>query len=283
MESSQTSVAVRAWKPPIPGIREVFHARFAEHAYPPHTHDAWTLFIVDDGAIRYDLDRHARGAEPPMVSILPPHVVHDGRSATSSGFRKRVLYLETNVLGEQLIGPAVDRPSIADRFLRRQVAALHEALASIDDTLEAETRLAFITERIRTLLGQPAAELPSAPAQDLAEQLRAYLDANLFERTTIGAAAKRLGGEPTQLARAFSTVFGIAPHAYLIGRRLDEARDRILRGQALADVAAEVGFVDQAHFTRRFKRYLGITPGRFVRGEPLPPPGQARARRGSTT
>ena len=47
--------------------------------YPPHTHDAWTLFIVDEGAIRYDLDRHARGAEPSMVSVLPPHVVHDGR------------------------------------------------------------------------------------------------------------------------------------------------------------------------------------------------------------
>jgi AraC-like DNA-binding protein len=42
------------------------------------------------------------------------------------------------------------------------------------------------------------------------------------------------------------------------------ARDRILRGQPLADVAAEVGFFDQAHLTRRFKRFLGTTPGRFA-------------------
>lgn len=45
---SQAGVAVHAWKPPIPGIREVFHARLGEHAYPLHTHDAWTLFIVDE-------------------------------------------------------------------------------------------------------------------------------------------------------------------------------------------------------------------------------------------
>ena len=44
------------------GIHEVFHARFTTHAYPSHTHDAWTLLIVDDGVVRYDLDRHEHGA-----------------------------------------------------------------------------------------------------------------------------------------------------------------------------------------------------------------------------
>ena len=43
---------VHAWKPEVPGISEVFHARFVQHAYPKHTHDDWTVFIVDDGAIR---------------------------------------------------------------------------------------------------------------------------------------------------------------------------------------------------------------------------------------
>ncbi len=78
-------------------------------------------------------------------------------------------------------------------------------------------------------------------------------------------AAARIGSGTTQLARAFATAYGIAPHRYVIGRRLDAARDRILRGQPLADVAAEVGFVDQAHLTRRFRQFLGTTPGRLVR------------------
>jgi AraC-like DNA-binding protein len=66
------------------------------------------------------------------------------------------------------------------------------------------------------------------------------------------------------MARAFAAVFGLAPHAYLTGRRLEAARDRILGGQPLADVAADVGFCDQAHLTRRFKQFLGTTPGRFA-------------------
>ncbi|MGH8944740.1 MAG: AraC family ligand binding domain-containing protein [Acidimicrobiia bacterium] len=62
---------VQAWKPFVPGIREVFHARFVDHAYPRPTHDTWTLFIVDEGVIRYDLERREHGALPPMVSIHP--------------------------------------------------------------------------------------------------------------------------------------------------------------------------------------------------------------------
>jgi AraC-like DNA-binding protein len=267
VEMTASGVAIRAWKPPVHGVREVLHARFADHAYPPHTHDAWTLFIVDDGAIRYDLDRHARHAEPSMVTVLPPHVVHDGRPATAAGFRKRVVYLETSVLGEHLIGPAVDRPVVPGRSLREDVSDLHGALACVEDTFEAETRLAFVAERIRASLGERTSPpSPELSGGDLADRLRGYLDAHAFESLSMAGAAAELGAGPTQLARAFSDAFGIAPHVYLVGRRLDAARDRILHGQPLADVATEVGFFDQAHLTRRFKRFLGTTPGRFARG-----------------
>ena len=266
VEMPSTGVSIRAWKPPVHGIREVLHARFTDHAYPPHTHDAWTLFIVDQGAIRYDLERQARGAEPSMVTVLPPHVVHDGRPATTAGFRKRVVYLETSVLGEHLIGPAVDRPVIPDRTLRQDVSDLHGALACADDTFEAETRLAFVAERIRGSLGEWTPEAPEISSRAMADRLRAYLDAHAFESVSMAGAAAELGAGPTRLARAFSDAFGIPPHVYLVGRRLDAARDRILEGQPLADVATEVGFFDQAHLTRRFRRFLGTTPGQFARG-----------------
>jgi AraC-like DNA-binding protein len=261
-----TPVDIRAWQPGVPGIREVLHATFREHAYPPHTHDAWTLFLVDDGAIRYDLDRRERGALPSMVSILPPHVVHDGRPATGDGFRKRVIYLEPETVGEDRIGAAVDRPMLRDRALHDRLDTLHARLEAPDDRLEAETRLAFVLERLRIALGAGADE--RAPdhrtAADDAERLRAWLDGRVFEPLTMADAAAALGAPPTRLARAFTGTLGIAPHRYVLGRRLDAARTRLLDGQPVADVAAEVGFVDQAHLTRRFRDFLGTTPGRFA-------------------
>jgi AraC-like DNA-binding protein len=266
---SPASSAIHAWKPTVPGVREVLQARFAEHAYPSHTHDVWTLFVVDDGAVRYDLDRWDRAADRSMVSFLPPHVVHDGRPATSAGYRKRVIYLEAGVLGESLIGRAVDRPFLSDPALRARVSALYAALGCADDVLEAEGRLHDVAERIRSALGEADRDLDrdDRRTRDLAVSLRAYLDARLFDAPTLAEAAADLVASPTRLARAFSAAFSIPPHAYVDGRRLEIARDRILEGRPLADVAAEVGYVDQAHLTRRFKRFLGTTPGSFgVRG-----------------
>ena len=62
MAADGSAPVIRAWKPRLAGIREVLHARFTDHAYPPHTHDVWTLFIVDDGSILYDLHGRAGGA-----------------------------------------------------------------------------------------------------------------------------------------------------------------------------------------------------------------------------
>jgi len=266
MDVRDDGVSIRAWRPPIEGIREVLHARFADHAYPLHAHDTWTLFIVDEGAIRYDLDGAEHGALPSMVSVLPPHVAHDGRPGAAGGYRKRVLYLETSLLGDHLVGAAVDRPVLPDPGLRPRIEALHDALACPDDALEAETRLHDVADRIRTSFGEASAWNEDGPGEaDLAEHLRAILDAELFGAPSIVAAARAMGVGPTTAARAFRRTFGIAPHAYVVGRRLEAARERILDGRPLAEVAAEVGFTDQAHLGRRFKRFLGTTPGRFGR------------------
>ena len=101
-----------AWDPGLPGVAEVLHARWRVYAYPPHTHQTWTLLLVDDGAIGYALDRtRDHDAAGAAVTLLPPHVPHDGHPLTANGFRKRVIYLDEQVLPADLIGRAVDAPA----------------------------------------------------------------------------------------------------------------------------------------------------------------------------
>jgi AraC-like DNA-binding protein len=265
---------VRAWQPALPGVREVFHARFVAHRYPPHTHDTWTVLIVDRGAIRYGLDNRERASGSGTVTVLPPHVVHDGRSAHHAGFRKRVLYVESAELSERLIGPAVDQPRIDDPRLHRALDHLHRRLQSRDDLLGGEATFAAVVEQIRTHLDR---QPPARPANDprLADQLRQLLDARLFEPLSLRAAGSILSASPTHLVRSFSGAYGISPHAYVISRRIDEARRRLLGGEPAAVVAIGTGFHDQAHLSRHFTRHVGTTPGRFARVRP-PLPGPSR-------
>jgi AraC-like DNA-binding protein len=254
---------VTAWRPAVAGIVEVFHARYVDHAYPMHTHDVWTLLLIDSGAVRYDLDRRGRshGALPAALTLLPPGVAHDGRAATPRGFRKRVLYLDDSVLENGLAGAAVDAPSIADDPLRDRVAALHGALAHPGDALEAESRLALIAERLNVHL-RPRGKGPGPPraGKVLADAFRDLLDARTVPGVTLAEAAAILHAHPTHLVRAFRDAFGLPPHAYLTGRRVERARALLLDGRRPAEVAATAGFYDQSHLTRYFKRYLGTVP-----------------------
>ncbi len=255
---------VVAWRPAVPGLTEVLHARFTDHAYPLHTHEAWALLLVDDGAVRYDLDRHAHGASPAAVTLLPPGVPHDGRPGPG-GFRKRVLYLEPGALGRARVGAAVDRPAHADPVLRDRVSRLHAALAPHSEHLEDESRLAFVLERLRGHLDRAVTPAPDVRDARVADRLRDLLDARVAEGLPLQHAAADLGVSATHLVRAFTRRHGLPPHRYLTGRRVDRARRLLLDGVPPADVAQAVGFHDQAHLTRHFRRMLATTPAAYAR------------------
>lgn len=254
---------VRAWRPEVAGVAEVLHAHFPSHAYPSHTHDTWTLLIIDSGAVRFDVDRHAHGALPQLVTLLPPHVPHDGRNVTSAGFRKRVVYLEEHLLPADRIGAAVDHPGWHDPGLRSAVSALDRALADPRESFESETRLASVVGALTARLARSEA----LPAEDppLARRLREMLDDRVGEQVRLTDLAADLQAHPSHLVRSFSRAYGIPPHRYLTGRRLDLARRLLLRGVPAAEVADRAGFYDQAHLTRHFRRLLATTPAAYAR------------------
>lgn len=243
----------------------MLHARFTDHVYPAHTHDAWALLLVDDGAVRYDLDRHGHGASPALVTLLPPGVPHDGRAQTPAGFRKRVLYLEPDVVGVDRIGSAVDRPAVGDAALRTRISALHAVLGRTGEGLEAQSRLAFVLERLCQHLDRTVATPPAARDDALADRLRDLIDGRVREGVDLGDAATALGVHPTYAVRAFTRRHGLPPHRYLTGRRVDLARRLLLDGMPAAQVAAAAGFYDQAHLTRHFRRMLATTPTAYSR------------------
>ena len=250
----------------------MFHARLVDYAYPPHCHDTWALLILDEGAIRYDLDRRSHGAAGQAVRLLPPGIVHDGRPAPGvSGFRKRELYLDQGFLPAGLTGAAVDHTSLADPPLRAAISRLHDRLARGGEGLDAEARLALIGERIMAHLTRAGSPAPAIrPEPGIAGQLRQLLDAHLTGKVTLGQAAALLDRSVPHLVRCFTREFGLSPHAYLIGRRIDLARRLLLTGTPPADVAAVTGFWDQAHFTRHFKRHTSSTPAAYARSHARP-------------
>ncbi|OCG74766.1 helix-turn-helix transcriptional regulator [Microbacterium sediminis] len=253
---------VEAWHPDVPLVSEVLHARFEQHSYPAHTHGDWAVLLIDSGAVVYDLGHATHHAEPSALTILPPHVPHDGRSAIAgTAFRKRVLYLDADWLPASAVDAAVHSPALGDPRALRVVRGVHEALRNPGDAMAAEGGVLALADIVRDRFGSPSGSARDTP---LARRLRVLLDDRLTESFTIAEAARILGAHPSHLVRAFSRAYGIAPHRYVTGRRVDRARRLLLGGLSPAETAVAVGFHDQAHLTRHFRRTLGTTPAAFA-------------------
>ena len=184
----------------------LFHAHIVDWSYPAHSHDTWTILIVDHGAIDYSLDSRRCAAVETTVAILPP-----------GGAGRR-------------------RPLGAD---------------SRPDTSPS-----------------PPGDGSGDPRYGDAHELRLLLDEHATEPLQLGDAAATLDRSVSHLVRSFTASFGVSPHAYLVGRRIDAARPLLLAGVPLAQVATAVGFYDQAHFTRHFKRHVSTTPARYAGSHP---------------
>ncbi len=70
---------------------------------------------------------------------------------------------------------------------------------------------------------------------------------------------------PCHFARQFKTATGLAPHQYVIARRVERAQEILRRDDevCLSEVALRLGFSDQSQFSFHFKRINGVTPGQY--------------------
>ncbi len=92
---------------------------------------------------------------------------------------------------------------------------------------------------------------------------------HLHEKLPVRVLAARAGVSTSGFSRCFGVSTGISPHQWLLRARVERAR-QLLRDTdlRLADIAVEVGFSDQAHFTRSFGRVAGVSPGAWRRKRP---------------
>ena len=90
------------------------------------------------------------------------------------------------------------------------------------------------------------------------------LDHGHDTRLRLRQIAAQVGVHPVHLSRSFRRYYGRTMTDYVSHRRLDQARARLAsRDQSIVEIALDLGFADQSHFSRAFRRLEGLTPGKY--------------------
>jgi AraC-like DNA-binding protein len=247
-------------------------ATFRTHVYPPHTHDTYVIGTIETGRDVVSARGFRGHAGPGDIIFIMPQDVHDG-APVDGGYSYRMSYpgedfirmVAEAVSGRPVAGPPLFRaPMVHDPEGARLFSLAHRALESAADGLAGEELLLRAYARCLVL----HADIPEAPLDredGPIRRVRALIEARYADDLRLDELAAAAGFSTHHLIRAFRRAVGLTPHAYVVDVRVRRAQDRLRIGQAPADVAADVGFADQAHLTRAFKARLGVTPGAYRR------------------
>ncbi|MER6009413.1 AraC family transcriptional regulator [Streptomyces bluensis] len=250
------------------GSLDLLTARFTRHSYAPHTHDEFSVGVCVTGASFIDYRGGGVHAGPGAIVVLAPGEAHTGVS-DPHGYAYRALYPAPSLLADgTLTGtPHFRAPLIDDPELAAALLTAHAELSACPDALETESRLPWLLTALarRHSTARPAPDtIPGAGT--IARAVRDRLADELLAPPSLAALAADLGLSRYQLLRAFRTTTGMPPYAWLAQYRVTRARGLLEAGGRPAEVAGQVGFADQAHMTRWFRRVLGVTPAAYRKG-----------------
>jgi AraC-like DNA-binding protein len=234
-------------------------------------HETYAFGFVEAGHQAFSCRGTQFHSTSGSIFAINPGDAHDGEPAGTLGFRYRMIYVAPAAFSAAVDDDGADAPLFRsamfyDNEVARLLIAAHDSLTEGDGKLERAERLgAFIqTMAHRHGLADGPRGRP-APARSALERVRDYMHSHFREDLSLDRLASVADLGRHHLSRTFSNAYGLAPHRYLTHLRLAEGRKRLRDGNAIADVAVAVGFSDQSHFHRRFKRAFGVTPSQFQR------------------
>lgn len=158
-------------------------------------------------------------------------------------------------------------PGIAWTFGAVQIedAILAQAIVRVHKADEVTSSITGLLARLMTVTSGKSP--PSRGTRTDVTKIRRTIDRHFHQTLPLDALAAEIDVHPGTLLRLFRSEFGIPPLTYQIERRVEAAQHLLCNGRSIAEAAAEVGFCDQSHLTRHFKRLTGLTPARFVQEE----------------
>jgi AraC-like DNA-binding protein len=257
----------------LPFVEARFVADGRDVCYDKHAHATFSIGAITGGRSTYLSGTRREAVGEGAVVVMNPEEVHACNPVDDGAWSYRMLYVDLAWLTDLQHSLGFSRNQDFRAFATTLTTApvLYAGLNALTDTLadadaatlhKQSAAVSFFTQ-VQQLL-DPSAALPQASNAKL-RQAADFIRDNCTRTLSLEDICAAADLSASYLIRAFRQHFGMTPHAYLVNRRLQFGQAQLRRGRAIADVALEAGFADQAHFQRTFKRFLAATPRQYQR------------------
>ncbi|MBZ5659743.1 MAG: AraC family transcriptional regulator [Acidobacteriia bacterium] len=260
----------RIWRHGALRGTELFQGSYRKYEFAHHFHSVPAIGIVERGSMSCYCRGETHVLPAGTVLLLNPGEVHAPGPAHSHEWSLRVFFFEDEQFRLRSADLARDalrfsKPFVQDRRLATSLLRLHRKLETQGTELDLESStLEVFTQLARRHSCVPVQVHRSGIGKFKIKRVKDYLNAHYRRDITLDDLSAVAQLSPYHLLRTFRSSVGLTPHAYLIQIRIEEGKRLLRMGNSISDVSASTGFTDQSHFTRHFKRIMGVTPGQYL-------------------
>jgi AraC-like DNA-binding protein/mannose-6-phosphate isomerase-like protein (cupin superfamily) len=269
MQSGESWLRLRT--NPKTGVDILYKERPPQYAGTEDQHDFWELLYVDKGYVKILLDQQIRTVSDGEFLLIAPRRRHSILSSGSVAPFFITAHFETNIEHLEVLADAVFRGNEQGRQLLIHLLREKASDAFGADALVCCYLVEFLVNAVRgaEALPSPKALTPyfqDNAAVESAEKAMKFMKANFHRSLTLREIADASCLSPSHLSHLFKKKTGSSVMGFLEELRIQHAKTLLLEsGLNVSQIAEQIGYSSIHLFSRRFKKFVSVSPARYAR------------------
>jgi AraC family transcriptional regulator len=225
-----------------------------------HSHECGYFYTVLDGAYTETWGNTTKGYKPLTLAYRPAEFEH-AHGCDSDGRCFNICFIGQDrfaEITEKLRAPL----EVHDTLLPWLLTRLYREFSNTQDS--SDLAMEGLALEILAVTTRPSSDVHLRRPPRWLEESKDLLHERFSESLTVEEVARNVGMNPAYLARTFREHYRCTMGEYVRRLRVESACRQLCTSDVpLAAIALDAGFVDQSHFTKTFKRLIGMTPAQF--------------------
>ena len=225
------------------------------HSCGPAVREYYLLHYIFSGNGYFERDGITYSLTPGDLFVIPPGQITTYYASRRDPWRYGWIGFTVSEEFEFLSTPVIRQP---------QVKHIFQNIRDCCDQEDADAEIFALTFQLLRFLSRKS-KRSNPSASDYAVKTKTHLDNTYMQKVNIAQIAKSLHIDRRYLTSIFRKTYGCSPQKYLSRLRLERAREFLLSGHSVTNVASMTGFSDLCNFSRQFKTYYGYPPSAIYR------------------
>lgn len=233
-------------------------------SFPSHFHETFCISLIHKGVEQIDFEDQSLYTEAGSISITNPYEIHANPLIDAD----TQLKFDTIYLPEEVVRSILNGKNI--KFHNRQINSekANELFMSVKDALDAKNepiihrQLSLFLQLLLSYSEDYEKEYSGIKYEDFSD-VNDYIENNIQSKFSLEELARMANINKYGFAKKFKAATGMSPMNYILMKKIFSSKKLITADSELTTIAYDYNFTDLAHFSKTFKRFVGISPKKY--------------------